>query len=224
MKIVGVFIAALFAYIPSTSSLIKKAAQRNSQLSKTKEVTLSGYFGEAGQATKSATLTLHFPLNCKLEAEGGPTLSVKGAASEGTTGPALQLLQMACPLLATRSLSLNEAAGTLRTAATSAGVDLTAATSLARIGDRTAYVLGAAAHDTSRPQLWLYKDSRAPARLIAQSGADLRLLQYGDPAAGDWFPRVIELYNGGQLAARFETLDAKGVRQAGEDEDDDSRE
>jgi hypothetical protein len=224
MRLAGIFIAALLAYIPSPASLLKKAAGRNSQLAKTREVALSGNLSVAGQPVKSATLTLHFPLNCKLEAEGAGAVSVKGTASEGTTGPALQLLQIACPLLATRGLSSNEAAGTIRALATGAGIDLTAATAMARIGDRVTYVLGATARDTTRPQLWLYKDTRAPARLIAQSGADLRLLQYGDPAAGDWFPRVIELWTAGQLSARFEALEARGMRPAGEDDDDDSKE
>ena len=57
-----------------------------------------------------------------------------------------------------------------------------------------------------------------------QGGADLRLLEYGNPAAGEWFPRVIELWTSGQLAARFEVLEAKGVRAASQEEEDDSRE
>src|SRR5581483_2148206 len=93
---------------------------------------------------------------------------------------------------------------------------------LARFDDRVTYVLGAGGRDTAAPQLWLYKDSYAPARLIAQGGADLRLLEYGNPAAADWFPRAIELWNAGQLAARFEVLESKGVRgtPAQEEEDD----
>ena len=76
--------------------------------------------------------------------------------------------------------------------------------------------------DASSPQLWIYKDTPAPARLIARGGADLRLLQYGTPAAGEWFPRVIELWSSGQLAARFEVLESKGVRGGAEEEEDDS--
>jgi hypothetical protein len=213
-------IAALLAYIPTPASLLKRAAARNAQLGKTREVTLSGTFTEAGQPARSATLTLHFPVSCKLEADGGISFAVKGAAAEGTTGPALQMLQMVCPLLATRGLSATEAAGTIQKEAARVGVDVTAGTSLSRLGDRVAYVLGAGTRDPARPQLWLYKDTRAPARLIAQGGADLRLLQYGDPAAADWFPRVMELWSGGQLAARFETLEAKGAHLGGEEEDD----
>jgi hypothetical protein len=220
----AVLVALLLAYIPSPSSLLRKAALRGQQLGKTREVTMTGMLTASGTPPRSGTLTLHFPSSCKLEGEGSVSLSVKGTAAEGPAGPALKLLQLACPLLTTRGLSVNDAVGTFRAVAASAGVDLTAGASLARLGDRVAYVLGAPARDLARPQLWLYKDSRAPARLIAQGGTDLRLLQYGDPAAADWFPRVLELWQDGQLAARFEVLETRGVRTAGEDEDDDSRE
>src|SRR5439155_404111 len=89
-----------------------------------------------------------------------------------------------------------------------AGADVGAAAGLSRFGDRVTYVLGAAGRDLSTPQLWLYKDNAAPARLIAQGGADLRLLQYGNPAAGEWFPRIIELWTSGQLAPRGPALKA----------------
>jgi hypothetical protein len=220
----AILIALLLAYVPSPTSLLRKAAQRGQQLGKTREVTMTGTLTASGAPSKAGTLTLHFPSSCKLEAEGSVALSVKGSAAEGTAGPALKLLQLACPLLTTRGLSTGEAVGTFRAVATDAGVELSAGASLARLGDRVVYVLGAPSHDPARPQLWLYKDSRAPARLIAQGGADLRLLQYGDPAAADWFPRVLELWQDGALAARFEVLETRGVRPAGEDEDDDSRE
>ena len=60
--------------------------------------------------------------------------------------------------------------------------------------------------------------------IAAQGGADLRLLEYGSPAAADYFPRVLELWESGQLAARFEVLETRGARGAGEEEEDDSRE
>src|SRR5205814_1089048 len=85
-----------------------------------------------------------------------------------------------------------------------------------RFGDQVAYVLGAAVRDLASPQLWLYKDTAAPARLIAHGGADLRLLEYGNPAAGEWFPRVVELWTAGQLAARFEVSESKGARAGAE--------
>jgi hypothetical protein len=226
---VFLLLSALLAYIPSTGSLLRRAAARGGSLGKTREVTLAGTLTVRDEPARSAQLLIRFPLSCRLEAEGGPSLSVKGTAAqpaanaEGTTGPALQLLQMACPFITYRGLSANEAEGALRVAAQAQGADLTAGTALSRLFDRVVYVLGSTAHDLARPQLWLYKDNHAPARLIAQGGGDLRLLQYGNPAAAEWFPRVIELWTDGQLAARFETLETRGARGAGEEEEEDSQ-
>ena len=221
----ALIVAALLAYLPTPGSLLKRAGARNS--AKTHEVTLTGALAVKDQGAHSAQLVLHFPLSCKLEGDG-VSASVKGAlakpsgAAEGTAGPALQLLQLACPLLAARGLPAVGAEEALRVAAQAAGVEVTTGGALARLGDRVAYVLGASAHDLTRPQLWLYKDTQAPARLIAQGGADLRLLEYGNPAAADLFPRVIELWEGAQLTARFEVQEAHGARGAGEEEEDDS--
>lgn len=212
-------LALLLAYVPSPTSLLRSSVVRGRQLGKTKEVTMTGTLTAPGAAPKQGTLTMRFPANCKLEAES-VSFSVKGAAAEGTAGPVLKLLQQACPLLTLRGLNMAEALGTIRAVASNAGVELSAGASLGRLGDRVAYVLGAPTRDPARPQLWIYKDNRAPARLIAQGGTDLRLLQYGDPAAADWFPRVMELWQDGQLAARFEVLETKGVRQASEDEEE----
>jgi hypothetical protein len=226
----AILLAALLAYVPTPASLLKRAASRTSNLGKTREVTLAGTVTVKDRGSQGAELTLHFPLSCRLEADGGLSLSVKGtvprpaATAEGTTGPALELLKLACPLIAYRGLPAIEAEEALRNAAQGAGADVAAGSgALARLGDRVVYVLGAQARDLTRPQLWIYKDSNAPARLIAQNGSDLRLLEYGNPAAADWFPRVIELWEGGQLTARFEVLEARGIRgAAGAEEEDDS--
>jgi hypothetical protein len=219
----ALFLALLLAYVPSPTSLLRSSVVRGRLLGRTKEVTMTGTLTAAGAPPKQGTLTMHFPASCKLEAES-VSLSVKGTDATGAAGPVLKLLQQACPLLTMRGLNMADALGTIRAVTSNAGVELSAGVSLQRLGDRVAYVLGAPTRDPARPQLWLYKDNRAPARLIGQGGTDLRLLQYGDPAAADWFPRVMELWQDGQLAARFEVLETKGVRQASEDEDEDSRE
>src|SRR5207253_1291268 len=158
-------LALVLAYVPSATSLLKHTAGRAQALGRAREVTLSGVLFVSGEPQRNAQLVLRFPLQCRLDGEGGLSLSVKGTVENpGAVG------------------------------------------------------------DLSTPQLWLYKDNVAPARLIAQGGADLRLLQYGSPAAAEWFPRVIELWASGQLAARFEVLEAKGVRAATQEEEDDSRE
>jgi hypothetical protein len=213
-------LAALLAYVPGAGSMIRRAAARSLSLGRTREVTLTGTFHDT--ADHGAQLVLHFPLSCRLEGEGGLSFSVKGTVprpagvAEGAAGPGLQLLQLACPLLATRGLKPDEAEAAWTNAVQSAGVDLNAPGSLVRVGDRVAVVLGGA----GKPQLWLYQDTHAPARLVAQGGVELRLLEYGNPAAAEWFPRVLELWQGGQLAARFEALEVKGARGASEDDDD----
>jgi hypothetical protein len=222
----AVLMAALLAYVPAPGSLIKQAAART--IPKAREITMTGTVTVKDQGAHGASLTLHFPLSCKLEGDG-VSLLVKGTAArpagtaEGTTGPALQLLQLACPLLAYRGMPAAESEEALRNAAQAAGADVTTGGALARLGDRVVYVLGAGARDLTRPQLWIYKDTHAPARLIAQGGADLRLLEYGNPASADAFPRVIELWEGGQLTARFEVLETRGARGAGAEEEDDSQ-
>jgi hypothetical protein len=223
-------LAALIAYIPPAGSLLKHTAARAQALGRSKEITLSGTLSVSGQPAHPAQLVLRFPLQCRLDGEGGLSFAVRGTAArpsgaaEGTTGPALQLLQLACPFLTYRGLSASDVDTTFRALAAQVGADLTAGSALGRLEDRVVYVLGAGPRDTARPQLWLYKDSAAPARLIGQGGLDLRLLQYGNPAAADWFPRVLELWNAGQLAARFEVLETKGARGASEEEEDDTRE
>jgi len=222
-------LAVLLAYIPSTASLLKHTALRARQL-RSREVTLLGTLVAGDEPQRNAQLQLRFPLQCRLEPEGGQAVSVKGTAQnpegvpEGPSGPALRLVQMACPLIAYRGIPTADAPQTLRVAALAAGADVTAGAAVSRLYDQTVYVLGAAPRDESKPQLWIYKDINAPARLIAQGGADLRLLQYGTPAAGEWFPRVIELWSSGRLAARFEVLEAKGVRAGAQEEEEDSDE
>lgn len=223
-------LAALLAFIPPSSSLLARTASR-AQGSRGREITLSGTLAVEGQAPVDAKLLLRFPLQCRLERTDGVKVAVHGTPAqpagsvEGNAGPALSLLQYACPLLAFRGLPAPAAAQMLQGFAQQHGADLSLQSSLGRLSDQVVYVLGAGPRDAARPQLWLYKDSAAPARLIAQGGADLRLLDYGSPAAAEWFPRVLELWEGGKRAARFEVLEAKGVRfSPTEDEEDNAAE
>lgn len=188
---------------------------------------MSGTLFISDQPPRPAQLVIRFPLQCRFQVEGTMLTSVKGAppAAEGAPGPASQILQLACPLLAFRGQPRDEQQKTLLADTAAAGVDTTAAASIGRLMDRTVYVIGAGPREPTRPQLWLYKDNFAPARLVTQDGLELRLLEYGNPAAGEWFPRFFELWNADRLAARFEVLEAKGVRgSGGEEEEDDSSE
>ena len=225
---------AALAYIPSAASLVRRAASRVSEGSRSREVTLTGWLWLGEKDAVGATLGLRFPLSCALQTAAGsasansrepgrPQLEDKGLGAEAT-----DLLRLACPLLAYRGQTAPQAEQSLRAAALAAGVaPELAPTTLARLYDRVTIVLGAGARQLDRPQLWLYKDNSAPARLLARQGDrldDLRLLQYGNPAAGDWFPRVVELWRGNALVARFESLEVKGFSDSGPADEDDGRE
>ena len=217
-------LALLLAYVPSAGSLLRRTASRGGEGGKSREVTLTGQLQVETGKPQPASLVLRFPLGCRFE--GAVVASVKGSADkpvaseDGTAGAARDLLKLACPLIAYRGLSVNDADRVLHGTALASGADLTAGGGITRLGDRAVWVLGAGPREPAKPQLWLYKDTAAPARLLAQGGDDLRLLQYGNPAAAEWFPRVIELWRGGQLAARFEVFETRGFR--GVDEGDDA--
>lgn len=215
------------AYIPSAASLLRRAAARVNEGGKSKEAALSGWLTIADQAPVNARLTLSFPLGCALDANGKTASFKAGKTEDGGLGSqAAELLTLVCPLIANRGLNANDAELALRGAAQRAGVPAEfLPTSLARLYDRVAIVLGAGPRQLDRPQLWLYKETSAPARLLAKVGDqlhDLRLLQYGNPAAGEWFPRSIELWQGEALLARFESLSIAGFKDTppAEEQDD----
>jgi hypothetical protein len=217
------------AYIPSAASLIRRAAARVSEGGRSREVTLSGTLTLDNQS-RAATLKLRFPLTCTLDASGkqataarSPDNTAAQVTDNGLGQDAADLLRLACPLIAYRGQTPPEAVQSLRGFLAAVGVAPTLApTSLARLYDRVAIVLGAGARQLDRGQLWLYKDNAAPARLLAISNGaldDLRLLQYGNPASGDWLPRVIELWRGNTLRARFEALESRGLNDAADDDE-----
>jgi hypothetical protein len=218
---------AAAAYVPSAGSLLRKAAARAADGTRSREVTLEGLFSAEGGKPEPRTLSLHFPLSCRFE--GGAQVRATVATPvvrADRDGPDAALLELACPLIAYRNISGADAEKVLRGAAEAGGADLTSAISLDRLGDRVAIVLGAQPRQIDRPQLWLYKDSLAPARLVARKDgrlADLRLYDYGNPAAADWFPRILELREGDKTVARFEVLETRGFREAARGDDENGR-
>lgn len=76
--------------------------------------------------------------------------------------------------------------------------------SLSRLDRTIAYVIGAKPWEPEKPQLWIDKSYRVPVRLIdvdAKTGevTDTRYIGYGAAQTGEWWPRKIEVYRGGQL-------------------------
>jgi hypothetical protein len=76
---------------------------------------------------------------------------------------------------------------------------------LGRFNGRIAYVLGGRERDT-KPLAYVDKESFQPVRLVAREGnalLDVRLLDYGSPSGGDWFPRAVEVWEKGTLRLRL---------------------
>jgi hypothetical protein len=223
--------SAASAYVPTVNSLLRRSAERVTEGSRTREATFTGTLSINGGKPEPRTLVLRFPLQCRFDngAQVRGTAASPFGRGEGGTGPDRDLLEIACPLLAYRGVSTADAERILRGVAADAGIDLNAATVLDRMSDRVAVVVGAPARRLDRPQMWLLKDSGAPARLVARRGgrlADLRLLEYENPASAEWFPRIVELVEGDKPIARFEVLETKGFRDTGArtEDDDASRE
>jgi len=217
--------APALAYIPAASVLLRKAAARVNEGSRTRDVTLTGTLQIGDAAPAQRVLALRFPLSCRFEggAQARGTVA-QPLPSSGAGNPEQELIELACPLIAYRGLRAADAESALQAAATIIGADLTAPAAYDRLGDRVAIVVGAPPRQLDRPQIWLYKDTHAPARLVARRDGrleDLRLLEYGNPAAAEWFPRILELYRDGKPSARFEVLETKGFRETSEEEDDD---
>jgi hypothetical protein len=79
--------------------------------------------------------------------------------------------------------------------------------SLGRFDGRVAYVIGGKPRD-GKPLAWIDKDAFQPLRLVSVEGGamtDVRLLGWGSPTGGDWFPRAVEVVIGDQLRLRFTT-------------------
>lgn len=86
--------------------------------------------------------------------------------------------------------------------------------SFGRFQGRVVYIIGAKAGELDKSQIWLDKDSLLLVRLIRplpntkgteQPLQDIRLLGYGSPEGGNWFPKVVEVWRGDELRKRSVT-------------------
>lgn len=86
--------------------------------------------------------------------------------------------------------------------------------SYGRFDGRVAYVIGAKPYETDKPQIWLDKDALLLLRVIeVEPGAgekrklrrEIRLLGYGSPEGGNWYPKVIERWENDTLVQRSVT-------------------
>jgi len=159
-----------------------------------------------------ARFLLKVPGRCRLEIAGAtpaesPSVVLRDGRVSGQGGldgdpAAAALMHAVCALLATSTAG--DASGAYAAALTRRGVSLTEET-LGRFDGRLAYVIGGRAGD-QKPLLYVDKDAFQPMRLIAAEGGalqDVRLLGWGSPTGGDWFPRAVEVVQGGALRIRF---------------------
>ena len=61
---------AAAAYIPTLGSLLKRAATQADDVDRGRDVTLKGTLAVGAGVPVAASLTLHFPLRCRLQTEG----------------------------------------------------------------------------------------------------------------------------------------------------------
>jgi hypothetical protein len=165
-----------------------------------------------GQA--DATFFLRVPGRCRLDvstSDASRLAAVDAAGKVRSEGAQVHALTTAvegvCRLLANRGANELEVRGELDRYLRSLGVD-TVVTSLERQGDQVVYALG----KTGAAQFWVFKDSFLPARLT-WTGADktpweVRFVDYNSPSAGELFPRIIEISQGGDKLLRFTVLKA----------------
>lgn len=220
------------AYILSVPGILRRMGERRSALS-LEALEVTGTLGAkadasdafsrapgvsmvAGQVTTPALFRMKVPGRCRLELAppdapeaSRPYVAVRDGKLSGAGGldrvpAAVALVRAACTLLATHVAG--DAGESYGAALSRRGVALGEA-SLGRFDGRIAYVVGGRAKD-AKPLLFVEKDGFRPLRLVAQeAGAmqDVRLLGWGSPTGGDWFPRAVEVWTGDTLRLRFTT-------------------
>jgi hypothetical protein len=167
-----------------------------------------------GPINVPARFLLKVPGRCRLEVLGAtpaesPFLSLRDGKLSGQGGleadpAAAALVRALCTLLATSTAG--DASGAYSAALGRRGVAL-ADESLGRFDGRLAYVIGGRTRE-AKPLLYVDKDGFQPLRLVAaEEGGleDVRLLGWGSPTGGDWFPRAVEVAQGSALRLRFTT-------------------
>ncbi|HEX9306299.1 MAG TPA: hypothetical protein VF894_02335 [Anaeromyxobacter sp.] len=170
--------------------------------------------GAGGDASAPARFLMKVPGRCRLEIvrPGAPEAERPFAAVRDgkVTGPLADLPPVAafaralCTLLA--APTSGDASDVFAGLLTRRGVGLGEAT-LGRFDGRIAYVVGGRAKD-AKPLLFVSKDGFQPLRLVAPEGKellDVRLLGWGSPSGGDWFPRAVEVWAKDATLLRFTT-------------------
>ncbi len=168
----------------------------------------------APEISVPARFLVKVPGRCRLEvvrADGPESERAFVAVRDGKLSgpladlaPAAAFVRAACTLLA--APTAGDATDVFTAALGRRGVAL-GDVSLGRFDGRIAYVIGGRERQP-KPLLYVDKDGFQPLRLVAAEGPDLvdvRLLGWGSPTGGDWFPRAVEVWAKDALALRFST-------------------
>jgi len=181
-----------------------------------------GPAGPGGVVTGSARLLVKVPGKARLELTPAdladaerPYVALRDERLSGQGG--LEATPAAAALLRTLAALLGSPTGAegkaLLEALARRGVKLDV-TSLGRSEGRITWVVGAQARPGKPQPLAAFdKESFLPLRLVMQEGAtfyDVRLIDWGSPTGGDWFPRAVEVWEGEALLLRFSTERAAG--------------
>jgi hypothetical protein len=217
------------AYILPVPGILRRLAERRAALAlETLEVqgTLTargpaadrlaagGVRAGGAEASAPARFVMKVPGRCRLEVAPRdvpdaprPYVALRDGKVSGPLADlpaAAAFVRAACALLASPAAG---AAGEAYAAALSRrGVALGEA-NLGRFDGRIAYVVGGRAKD-AKPLLFVGKDGFQPLRLVAAEGKDLldvRLVGWGSPTGGDWFPGAIEVFASDARLLRLDT-------------------
>ncbi|HEX9507287.1 MAG TPA: hypothetical protein VF947_02720 [Myxococcales bacterium] len=224
--------SAAMAYIlPGTSVLRRMVETRNSiEFSNGRIEGGLSFFGEtARQAAKTlhasiqgselaseGSVFLKLPGRCRIESatlDGSKVAAVFSRGrlrAEGAEVAALAAaVEQICAILGSRGGSESQQRSMLERHLDGLKIDVRLSW-LGRLAGKVAYVVGNSAEGA--PRFWVYKDSFLPARLqwtdSQQTQWDLRLIDYGSPITGGWFPRIVEVARNGELALRFTAVKA----------------
>jgi hypothetical protein len=166
------------------------------------------------EVTVAARFLLKVPGRCRLElappevAEADrPFVSIRENRLSGPlrdVPAAVALVRSVCALLAAPASP--EPGEAYAVGVARRGVSVTDG-SLGRFDGRLAYVIGGRATE-KRPLLFVDKETYQPMRLVSSEGGppiDVRLVGWGSPTGGDWFPRAVEVHEGEALAVKLTT-------------------
>lgn len=174
----------------------------------------------SGELSLTSTVYARFPGRCRVELSSPDSTKTVAAVwaqgkqrTEGGDLPALaKATEALCATLALHSGTDGESRAALERYLGSLKVE-TKQVSFGRFSGAVTFVLGDPAD--GKPQFWIYKERFLPARVRTADGWDVRFVDYASQATGDWWPRLVEVYQGNELQLRLTVLGADGHAELG---------